>query len=47
LPVSLGDLHIGDDRLDEMAEKATQKGPVGNFKKLEKADVLEILKRAT
>ena len=47
LPVSLGDLHIGDDRLDEMAEKATQKGPVGNFKKLEKADVLEILKWAT
>ena len=46
LPVSLRDLHIGDDRLEEMAEKATQRGPVGNFKKLEKADVLEILKRA-
>jgi len=46
LPVSLGDMHIGADRLEEMAEKATQKGPVGNFKKLEKADVLEILKRA-
>jgi alcohol dehydrogenase YqhD (iron-dependent ADH family) len=46
LPVSLGDMHIGDDRLEEMAEKATQKGPVGNFKKLEKADVLEILKKA-
>jgi alcohol dehydrogenase YqhD (iron-dependent ADH family) len=46
LPVSLGDMHIGEDRLEEMAEKATQKGPVGNFKKLEKADVLEILRRA-
>jgi alcohol dehydrogenase YqhD (iron-dependent ADH family) len=46
LPVSLRDLHIGDDRLEEMAEKATQKGPVGNFKKLEKGDVLEILRGA-
>jgi hypothetical protein len=46
LPVSLKDMHIGDDRLEEMAEKATQKGALGNFKKLEKADVLEILKKA-
>jgi len=46
MPVSLEDMHIGDDRLDEMAEKATRKGPVGNFKTLEKTDVLEILNRA-
>jgi len=46
LPVSLKDMHIGDDRLEEMAEKATRKGPVGHFKKLEHADVVEILRRA-
>ena len=46
LPVSLPELRIGVDRLDEMAEKATKKGPLGNFKKLEKAGVLEILRRA-
>ena len=46
LPVSLEELHIGADRLEEMAEKATRRGPVGNFKKLEQADVVEILRRA-
>jgi len=29
-----------------MAEKATRRGPVGNFKKLGQADVVEILKGA-
>jgi len=46
LPVSLSEMNIPDDRLDEMAEKATRSGPLGNFKKLERADVLEILKLA-
>ncbi len=46
LPVSLGEMQIGAERLEEMAEKATRKGPVGNFKKLEKADVVEILSMA-
>jgi hypothetical protein len=46
LPVTLQELHIGADRLEEMAAKATRKGPVGNFKKLRQADVAEILKRA-
>jgi len=46
LPVSLREMHIGDGRLEEMAEKATQKGTIGNFKKLDKADVVEILRRA-
>jgi hypothetical protein len=46
LPVSLKELHIGADRLEEMAEKATRKGPVGNFKKLEQADVVEILRKS-
>jgi alcohol dehydrogenase len=46
LPVSLEELHVPADRLEEMAEKATRKGPVGNFKKLGQADVGEILKGA-
>jgi alcohol dehydrogenase YqhD (iron-dependent ADH family) len=46
LPVSLKDMNIPDDRLVEMAEKATQKGPLGNFKKLHREDVLQILKLA-
>jgi alcohol dehydrogenase YqhD (iron-dependent ADH family) len=46
LPVSLQELHVGADRLEEMAEKATRKGPVGNFKKLGQADVVEVLRRA-
>jgi hypothetical protein len=46
LPVSLQDLNIPDDRLEEMAAKCTEKSPVGNFKKLYKEDVLNILKLA-
>jgi len=46
LPVSLQDLAIPDDRLDEMAARCTEKQPVGNFKKLFKADVLSIFKLA-
>ena len=46
LPVSLKEMNISDDRLDEMAEKATKNGPLGNFKKLNQADVLSVLKLA-
>lgn len=46
LPVSLKEMNIPDDRLEEMAEKATKNGPLGNFKKLNQADVLSILKLA-
>lgn len=46
LPVSLQDLGIPDDRLEEMAAKCTEKHPAGNFKKLYKEDVLNILKLA-
>jgi len=46
LPVSLKEMNIPDDRLDEMAEKATKKGSLGNFKKMYQADVLNILKLA-
>jgi len=46
LPVTLRELQVGEDRLEEMAEKCTQRGPVGNFKRLNKQDVLEIYKLA-
>ena len=46
LPVSLKDLNIPDDRLEEMAVKCTEKGPVGNFLKLYKDDVFNIYKLA-
>jgi alcohol dehydrogenase len=44
--VSLREMNIPDDRLEEMATKATKDGPVGHFKKLYKEDVLNILKLA-
>jgi len=43
-PSRLADYNIGDDKLDVMAEKALPFGPIGNFKKLGKEDVREILK---
>jgi hypothetical protein len=43
LPVTLGQLEVPSNRLEEMAAKAVQFGPLGQFKKLEKGDVLEIL----
>jgi alcohol dehydrogenase YqhD (iron-dependent ADH family) len=46
LPISLKELKIPEDRLEEMAAKATESGPVGNLVKLYKNDVLEILKLA-
>lgn len=46
LPVTLKELGIPDDRLEEMAAKCTERGPVGNFVKLDKEDVLNILKMA-
>lgn len=48
LPVTLEELGIPDDRLEEMADKCTNKGTnqIGNFKKLGREDVLNILKIA-
>ena len=42
LPVSLKELNTPDDRLEEMAAKCTEKGPLGNFVKLYKDDVFKI-----
>lgn len=46
LPVTLGELNIPDDRLEEMAQKATEVSTVGEFVKLGKEDVLNIYKLA-
>ncbi len=46
LPVRLKDIGIKDDRLEEMAAKCTERGAIGNFKKLNENDVLEIYKLA-
>ncbi len=46
LPVTLKEMNIPYDRLEEMAEKCTEDGPRGNFVKLNKNDVLEILMMA-
>ncbi|MEK0317069.1 iron-containing alcohol dehydrogenase [Cohnella sp. 56] len=42
-PATLGELGIGGDQLDRMADEAVQFGPIGSFKKLGKADVKQIL----
>lgn len=46
LPITLKELNVPDDRLEEMAEKSTENGPLGNLVKLYKEDVLEIYKLA-
>jgi alcohol dehydrogenase YqhD (iron-dependent ADH family) len=46
LPTTLKELGIPEDRLAEMAERCTKNGPVGNFMKLEKDDVLKIYQLA-
>ncbi|MDQ2085044.1 iron-containing alcohol dehydrogenase [Herbivorax sp. ANBcel31] len=48
LPVTLKEMEIGDERLEEMASKATMNGKItlGNFMKLNKDDVYNILKLA-
>jgi alcohol dehydrogenase YqhD (iron-dependent ADH family) len=47
LPVTLAELKVGTDRLEEMAAKCTERGPVGNFKKLDKKDVYEVYRLAS
>jgi hypothetical protein len=46
LPGTLSEMGVGADRLDEMARKATERGPLGNFVKLGQADVRAILELA-
>jgi alcohol dehydrogenase len=46
LPTSLQELGVKDDRMEEMARKATEKGPLGNFTKLGASDVVSIYRLA-
>lgn len=46
LPVTLQGLDIPDDRFEEMAAKCLESGSIGQFMKLGKQDVLEILRLA-
>jgi alcohol dehydrogenase len=46
LPVSLADMQVPGERLEEMAVKATKFGPLGNFKKLQQVDVKNVLQIA-
>jgi alcohol dehydrogenase YqhD (iron-dependent ADH family) len=44
LPARLAEVGIDASKLELMAEKAVRFGPLGGYKRLEKADVLEILR---
>jgi alcohol dehydrogenase YqhD (iron-dependent ADH family) len=46
LPGTLSDMGVGADRLDEMARKGTENGPVGHFVELGNAEVRAILEIA-
>lgn len=46
LPVTLEEMDITDSKLEEMAEKCAGDGTIGNFKKLDKDDILNIYKLA-
>ncbi|MGA2764164.1 MAG: iron-containing alcohol dehydrogenase [Spirochaetia bacterium] len=46
LPVTLKELGVKDDRLQEMARKCTERGPVGNFVKMGRDEVLEVYRLA-
>ncbi len=46
LPTSLSEMDIDDSRIEEMAEKCNDDGPVGNFVELDKGDVEEIYRLA-
>ncbi|MFU0824176.1 iron-containing alcohol dehydrogenase [Clostridium sp.] len=46
MPVSLREANIPDDKFEEMAKKATENGPLGNFVKLNKEDIIAIFNLA-
>jgi len=47
LPVTLEELDVPTDRIEEMAEKCTAGGAIGNFKSLDRDDIVEIYKIAS
>ncbi len=46
LPTRLNEVNIPNDRFEEMAEKCVDRGPLGNFVKLNKRDIISIYKIA-
>ena len=46
LPVTLGDLDIGDEGFEEMAEKTQLFGPIGKYMKLDRDDVINVYRLA-
>jgi hypothetical protein len=46
MPTTFEDAGLATDRLEEMADKAVESGPIGGFIKLERDAVLHILKIA-
>jgi len=46
LPVRLKEIGIDDARFEEMASKCVEDGPIGQFRKLKKDDIMEIYKLA-
>ncbi|MCT8138031.1 iron-containing alcohol dehydrogenase [Anaerobacillus sp. CMMVII] len=42
MPITLTEVGIGDEHLEKMAKKATERGPLGNFVKLSEEDVHHI-----
>ncbi|WP_100333630.1 iron-containing alcohol dehydrogenase [Bacillus alkalisoli] len=46
MPITLNEAKIGDEHFLEMAKKATERWPLGNFKKLHEEDVYEIYQLA-
>jgi alcohol dehydrogenase YqhD (iron-dependent ADH family) len=46
LPTRLNEVNIPNDRFEEMAEKCVDRGPSGNFVKLNKRNIISIYKIA-
>lgn len=46
MPTSLNEIEIGNEKIEEMAEKCCAYGPIGGFKSLRRDDVIQIYKKA-
>lgn len=46
MPISLTEANVPSDRFEEMASKGTENGPLGNFVKLHKEDIVNIFNLA-
>lgn len=46
MPISLSEANVPSDRFEEMASKGTENGPLGNFVKLHKEDIVNIFNLA-